>query len=71
MGQQQVKALAKSGKGIKSSLRTKDVEKSEFHTAPGTINNGHNTVFSFPKRMLLISVKPHINLLCFEAVEYM
>lgn len=45
MGQQQVKALAKSGKGIKSSLRNKDAEKPEFHTAPGTRNSGHNTVF--------------------------
>ncbi|KAL9988309.1 hypothetical protein ACROYT_G002742 [Oculina patagonica] len=36
MGQQQVKALTdrtKSGRGNKSSLKTKDVEKSEFHTA--------------------------------------
>ena len=47
MGQQQVKAFGKSGKGIKSSLRTKDCEKSEFHTAPGTINNGLNTAFRF------------------------
>ena len=47
MGQQQVKALARSGKGIKSSLRTKDGEKSEFHTVPGTINNSHSTVFHF------------------------
>ena len=48
MGQQQVKALAdrtKSAKGIKSSVKTKDVEKSEIQTAPGTRNGGHNTVF--------------------------
>lgn len=49
MGQQQVKALAdrtKSGKGIKSSLKTKDVEKSEFHTASGMRNSGHNFFFN-------------------------
>jgi len=50
MGQQQVKALAertKSGKGTKSSVKTKDVEKSEFHTASGTRNSGYYTVFHF------------------------
>lgn len=62
MGQQQVKALTdrtKSGRGIKSSLKTKDVEKSEFHTAPG-MRNRAITLFKIPNRMYLISdIKPH------------